>query len=76
MDMTIIDTVPANTLAEGDTVRYNGDLEDFNTGSLEEIIKVHDDGFDVTLVLEDSGETPVHPDLMVDLYGYTDDTEE
>lgn len=64
MDMEIIDTVRADTLAEGDTIMHDG--------SLEEILSVQDDGDELTLFLEDSGETPIHPDLMVNIYGYTD----
>lgn len=71
MDMEIIDTVPASTLEVGDTVRFDG--EDFNRGDLEEISKVseNEEG-ELILFLEDSGETPIHPDLMVNIYGYTD----
>lgn len=40
-------------------------------GALEEILSV-EDGDEFIVFLEDSGETPLHPDLMVNLYGYTD----
>lgn len=63
MDMEITDTVRADTLAAGDTIMHEG--------SLEEILSV-DDGDELILFLEDSGETPIHPDLMVNIYGYTD----
>jgi hypothetical protein len=74
MDMTVIDTVPASTLAEGDVIRYDDDKNECNarTGSLQEVIKFEDDGFVVYLFLEDSGEVEVHPDLLVNLYGYPD----
>lgn len=63
MDMTVIDTVRADTLTTGDVIKYDG--------SLQEIITFDDDGTVVTVFLEDSGETEFHPDLYVDIYGYT-----
>ena len=69
--MEIIDTVGADTLEEGDTIRYDGD--DFNRGSLEEILRVYEnEEGELILFLEDSGDVPIHPDLMVNLYGYTE----
>jgi len=64
MDMEIIDTVRADTLAAGDTIGYEG--------SLEEILSV-EDGEELILFLEDSGEISIHPDLMVNIYGYTEE---
>ena len=62
--MEIIDTVRADTLAAGDTIGYEG--------SLEEILSV-EDGEELILFLEDSGEISIHPDLMVNIYGYTEE---
>lgn len=71
--MEIIDQVAASSLEKGDTVRYDG--EDFNHGELVEILNVEDTGDELFLTLEDFDEVGIHPDLYVDLYGYTD-TEE
>lgn len=62
MDMTIIDTVNATELAAGDTIMYEG--------SLEEVLRMEDDGEVITVFLEDSGEVEIHPDLRFDLYAY------
>lgn len=65
MEETIIDTVSASCLEQGDLIRF-GDPE-----TLQEVLRFEDDGELITLFLEDDGEVQVHPDLYVNIYGYT-----
>jgi len=77
MDMTIIDTVPAATVEVGDSLRFIVEGEDLG---IQEVRHTEDQvqyGLDVVLLIsENDEEMTLEFDTLVDLYGYTDDTEE
>lgn len=61
-----IDTIPAYSLQPGDIIRD----ED---GFLVDVLVVMDTDEGITLITERMEEDPIHPDLMVPIYGYPDE---
>jgi hypothetical protein len=71
MDMTAIDTVPAHTLEQGDTVRFiDEDGDDFG---LQTIKTIEDDGAGLTITSEDDTEMQTDYDTPFYIYGYTNE---
>lgn len=68
MDMTAIDTVTADQLEVGDTIRFID--EDGDSLGLQEIKTITDDGDGFTITSEDGDEMQADYDTPFYIYGY------